>query len=788
VEAATKPSPRRVHQPSALEIEMTKEGEVLLSKVEAMATQRARAKITAKFCRADCLEEIDTWAPVLRQRLEIAEVQLRTAMYGKLFSLKRVDDYVTMMGPALEELRTRFTSVRELCERGGVTFRAYRRLRRVGLAQRNLTKTLNIIALFSDIPIRAEKEVQKLQASTGDIEVVCSQVQAMEQWRDDIIHHLKKLRDKKNKESADAREGKSGPAESLFAMKRRRSSIMGGLQVAEPDPEELLDVLAGHFDSVLTLSTLLRKKVTDAALEVAELATADPAYLRKVGRVVVRLHEVEERKKRIEIDRIREAHGEEHAQDYEAMMASRDVLETFSNHLAEGATLYVVSRYAKHLYESAQEGIDDDVSTTIRSCTFVYDDVDLLADQISGMLPEGLQAPLTFFNACQKHVVLQLSRCYHKSVVDGLSPGQLLALIEYVEEYNRTEVERSRAACSDFVQASQQLLNVYLDKTKVLMVSWFENMHSTRREQRTEGPSGELATSFPEDFFHALHVMLQVAKQKLGGIQLSLVIRDCLQVLEEHQTNETRELAAEADVGVSYLCRVVNDNDRLQQKCDEYLDDMRQFLAAEVMPAMEEFVEDLSSQLVQSSLRVINIILERIFQDMQEMGVQQGLFTPGWVSGQEEIIPTVIFTLLDYAGDLKTWLLPFYFMKFLHMAVLQCCQLTLDAFPKAGPVAEWAFDRKDVAARIESDAVFIKETIQASDCAYALAGFDLDGHLAPVLHLASELRNDDSALVSPKSTASEETNKPSLLARGLQHGSSFRVKNFFPVSDNSQAK
>ena len=84
-----------------------------------------------------------------------------------------------------------------------------------------------------------------------------------------------------------------------------------------------------------------------------------------------------------------------------------------------------------------------------------------------------------------------------------------------------------------------------------------------------------LITSQPEDMFNIIHVQVEVAKEKLPLERLKDVVNACLQVLRDVQrqnydslSNTWRRMDAEM------LCCVVNDNQRMQEKCEEFGDKM----------------------------------------------------------------------------------------------------------------------------------------------------------------------------------------------------------------------
>jgi hypothetical protein len=82
---------------------------------------------------------------------------------------------------------------------------------------------------------------------------------------------------------------------------------------------------------------------------------------------------------------------------------------------------------------------------------------------------------------------------------------------------------------------------------------------------------GILITSNPEDMFNVIHIQLNVAKEHLPVENLKDALNACFQVLREVQrqsydalSNHWKELDPET------LCATINDNQRMQEKCEEF--------------------------------------------------------------------------------------------------------------------------------------------------------------------------------------------------------------------------
>lgn len=130
----------------------------------------------------------------------------------------------------------------------------------------------------------------------------------------------------------------------------------------------------------------------------------------------------------------------------------------------------------------------------------------------------------------------------------------------------------------DITSFKSDLLMEYKDKIKAQINSWFINI-KTQELEITKNTNNRLVTSHPEDMFNILYAQLNVAKEKLPPEYVKEVMIACIQVLQDVQRQSYDSLinqyhSMEAEV----LCSIINDNQRMEEKCKELSDDISRLI------------------------------------------------------------------------------------------------------------------------------------------------------------------------------------------------------------------
>jgi hypothetical protein len=192
-----------------------------------------------------------------------------------------------------------------------------------------------------------------------------------------------------------------------------------------------------------------------------------------------------------------------------------------------------------------------------------------------------------------------------KGIVKDLSSldvADMMQIVDWIEFFDvqMDQFGYGNRPCSGlFQQIAEDLLQEYLHRIKGQIMKWFENIKKQPLEI-TKAADNTLITTNPEDMFNVIHVQVEVAREKLPAEHLKDVINACLQVLREVQ-RQGHDILNEnwKEMEMETLCALINDNQRMQEKCEEFADkvvqsipqeDQREFLTIMLEEVSNEYV------------------------------------------------------------------------------------------------------------------------------------------------------------------------------------------------------
>ena len=170
-------------------------------------------------------------------------------------------------------------------------------------------------------------------------------------------------------------------------------------------------------------------------------------------------------------------------------------------------------------------------------------------------------------------------------------------------------------------------------------------------------------TTNPEEMFRCLQLQIEVAKEKLPREKLKDVIMACLQVLREIQRETLDALNANyKDIEPELMCATINDNERMQEKCDEFIGETIEICPNETdRELLHSVLEGVSSTYVEIAVAASALLAKSLLQcDLQDPF--DALFTPDWEKG-EGICEAIPATLYECFKDLEEWLPEFFFAR-----------------------------------------------------------------------------------------------------------------------------
>ncbi len=163
-----------------------------------------------------------------------------------------------------------------------------------------------------------------------------------------------------------------------------------------------------------------------------------------------------------------------------------------------------------------------------------------------------------------------------------------LALSGLIETANKAQQQPEKGlptACVSTVSFQRSLLIIReamtLSDSPELLIAChtakesIQNTWKQRSKEITKSTDNTLITSYPEDIFNIIHAQLNVAKEKLPQEYVKEVAIACFQVLQDVQRQSYDTLQHNlTSLDAKTLCAIVNDNQRMEEKCREFTDEM----------------------------------------------------------------------------------------------------------------------------------------------------------------------------------------------------------------------
>eukprot|EP01031_Cornospumella_fuschlensis_P050624 gene50624-61922_t len=130
----------------------------------------------------------------------------------------------------------------------------------------------------------------------------------------------------------------------------------------------------------------------------------------------------------------------------------------------------------------------------------------------------------------------------------------------------------------------------------------------------------------------------------------------------------------QGDVEVEQLCALINDNQRMQEKCDEFGKDLLHIITQEdERDIIEAVLDEVSREYLNIARRAVETLSKSIMLVLDEP-VFLRVYSQDW-ENDENPLSTLVITLQDYFSDLQDWLSEYHFSKLLremlHRVVVQ---------------------------------------------------------------------------------------------------------------------
>lgn len=154
------------------------------------AQKRARYLIKKKFMEVSNLEEISTLRNELQYKLSEADAKLKSAVQGKLDSLKRAVDLMEESSGKLKDFTETIDRIEERISQTNTTICKYPCIKRIHYARDNLNKVIDQVKFVGHIPGRVKELRRILDEQPEKLKEVYLESLKLQAWRSALMKEL----------------------------------------------------------------------------------------------------------------------------------------------------------------------------------------------------------------------------------------------------------------------------------------------------------------------------------------------------------------------------------------------------------------------------------------------------------------------------------------------------------------------------------------------------------------------------------------------------------------------
>jgi len=608
------------------------------------ARQKAKAMICRKFQDPQDLEDLSILTNQLQKQSVVAASQLNVAVQSKLEALKRAADLMDESSIELSNLSKTMHRIDERIEHTNSSISNYANLRRVHNVRDNVGKVLTQIDFFARVPERVRQLGDIITSEPTRLKEVFLESLRLESLRVALLKEIKISRGRRN--SIIGGGGNGGSSTGLV-----------GSEFSNETGSRIRKAVENHLHIVPDLGRHIRQQVMGTIDDMFNIAEVTPQDLVAAFEIIEMQQEYYDRR----LEAARKLGESEESVQYEpiteiAQARIRSILHS------------KVFQCFTHVEEHAKEKNMTDISVKLGAASEVLSIMSLFKVEVVHCVPPSYKIMDIFMNVFEEYFVPKAKALCGNDVVQSLGPAELLQLVDWFEffqiQVGAYNVSYTIPCVEEFKLLSEDLMNEYLDRIKHQVMQWFENIKKLPLEAR-RNTDNTVVTTNPEEMFRCLHLQIEVAKDKLPRDKLKDVVMACLQVLRQIQRDTYDALSSGyKNIEPELMCATINDNQRMQEKCDEFLGQVIELVPQEKdRDILYSVLEDVSNEYIDIAVKASNLLAKSLLLcDLEE--VFTALFTQDWESG-EGICEAIPATLYECFKDLEEWLSEFFFAKVL---------------------------------------------------------------------------------------------------------------------------
>lgn len=247
---------------------------------------------------------------------------------------------------------------------------------------------------------------------------------------------------------------------------------------------------------------------------------------------------------------------------------------------------------------------------------------------------------------------------------------------------NRKESEHEAVIDDAFDQLTRDLLSEYCSRVRRQVREWLDKSSSWGHpEQVFVADNCRLATNHPEDIMYVIQMQMSVAREVLPPIHchkvMILILKEVENLLNRFATQILRPSSEHDMFGIELMCAIISDCTCMYEQLDriatgDFLCGSEAYLPSKLKKKMDKVLLNY----VSLAVSICDKLARTIMRDMKP--ILKNIHTRSWIHGNQTEV--IISTLRDYFQDIKIWIPPFFFAKFVRKCLETLRQMYVRSF------------------------------------------------------------------------------------------------------------
>ena len=329
------------------------------------------------------------------------------------------------------------------------------------------------------------------------------------------------------------------------------------------------------------------------------------------------------------------------------------------------------------------EQFDDDIFNSLDATSFVFDDLDCVANYVVPRLPKSWNI-MTFITS-EYHQ--QLNNIVTQIATLDLDAGQILHLLRWARDYygdmkKQRGVTEKQLEPKLLEEQEDTLIKDYLALVRTKVDEWMANLTRTIQQEfaeRVNPPEQDAEDKYGMSVavivFQVINQQVDLATEANRGQLLCDVVEQCTGSLKMTQEQWRQLIKFEVDAQltgedvpggiVEYLMAFANEQLRCVEFCDAIVERLSGMLSNKYSMLVGKSFDEALAGFLDTANVASQHLIDIAFNDM--MSVYTTLFSSEWYGGEHIVL--VIETLRDYCQDFQSAMKGFLFSRLMQNIV-----------------------------------------------------------------------------------------------------------------------